>query len=198
MWTTRQGQLAVLFAVLGGAAWWLVQGLIAEPPPRPRARAPNHVVSDLNAIETNADGRPKQRLVAAQLRQFVDEDRSELDAPRLTVFDAAGAPPWQIASDRGLLLADGTEMHLIDNVKIDRAGTDASRSLRLETIELTIWPKREYAQGDHPVRIESDRDWLTASGIRLWYARPSRVEYPGRVHIAIAPTPTTNAHETTP
>ena len=147
MWTTRQGQLAVLFAMLGGAAWWLVQGLIEAPLPRPRARAPTHVVTDLSALETNPEGRPEQRLVAAQSRQFVDEDRSELDAPRLTVFDDAGAPPWQIASDRGLLLADGTEVHLIDHVKLDRTGTDASRSLRLETTELTISAEARVCSG---------------------------------------------------
>ncbi|HYN77770.1 MAG TPA: LPS export ABC transporter periplasmic protein LptC [Lamprocystis sp. (in: g-proteobacteria)] len=198
MWTTRQTLLSVTLAVLGGIAWWLLQGLIADPPARPRARAPNHVVSDLNAIETNPDGRLKQRLVAAQLRQFVGEDRSELDAPRLTIFDTAGGPPWRAASVNGLLLANGAEVHLIDDVRIDRAGTDQARSMRLTTTELTIWPKREYAQGDQPVRIESDRDWLTASGVRLWYARPARAEYPGRVHISIAPTPSATGSEPIP
>ena len=198
MWTKRQSQLAVLLASLGGATWWLLQTLIVEPPPRPRGRAPSYIVSDLNAIETDVNGRPKQRLVADQLRQFVDEDRSELDAPRLTQFDPDGAPPWQVRSDHGLLLSRGTEVHLNDNVRIDRAGTAKSRSLRLETTELKIWPKREYAQGDHPVRIDSDGDWLTAIGVKAWYATPSHAEFGGRVHIGIAPAQAASAGEVTP
>lgn len=190
MWTTRQGLLTALFAVLAAATWWLLRGMIEEPTQRVRARAPDHVVSDFSAIETDASGRPKRQLVAEQLRQFTAEDLSELDAPKLTLFDSDDTPPWKVASKHGLLLSHGDEVHLLDAVEIERAGSSELRSLRLETSELKIWPKRDYAQGDQPVRTESDHDWLTASGVRLWFARPSRVEYPGRVHISIAPTPT--------
>ena len=187
MWTTRQGQLAVLFAVLGGTAWWVSRSLVEEPPPRPRDRAPNYVVSDFRAVETDPTGRPTRRLVAAQLRQFVPEDLSELDVPALTLFEPDGAPPWEIRARHGLLLVGGDEVRLSDTVTVERAGTDLTRSFRLATTELALWPKREYAQGDQPVRIESDGDWLTAQGIRLWYATPARAEYAGRVHISIAP-----------
>jgi lipopolysaccharide export system protein LptC len=187
VWTTRQGRLAVVFALLGGAGWWLSRSLVEEPAPRARDRAPNYVVSDFRAIETDPTGRPTRRLVAAQLRQFVPEDLSELDVPALTLFEPDGAPPWEIRAKRGLLLSGGDEVRLSDTVTVERAGTALSRSIRLATSELTLWPKRDYAQGDQPVRIESDRDWLTANGVRLWYARPARAEYPGRVHISIAP-----------
>lgn len=176
-----------MFAVLGGAGWWLSRSLVEEPPPRSRGRAPNYVVSDFRAIETDPSGRPTRRLVAAQLRQFVPEDLSELDVPHLTVFEPDGAPPWEIRARHGLLLAGGDEVRLSDTVSVERAGTSLTRSFRLATTELTLWPKRDYAQGDQPVRIDSDGDWLTAAGIRLWYATPARAEYPGRVHISIAP-----------
>ena len=189
MWTTRQGRLAMVFAILAGGTWWLLHSLIEEPGARVRERAPDHVVWDLDAIETDTDGRPQRHLVADQLRQYVAEDLAELDRPHLTLLDRAGGPPWKVESKRGFLLSKGEEIHLRDEVRIARAGAGPNRSLRLATSELRLWPKREYAQGDHPARLESDHDWLTAAGVRLWYAHPSRAEFPGRAHIFVAPTP---------
>lgn len=187
MWTLRQTFLAGAFAALGGGAWWILQSRPApEGPPLQRGRLPDYVVSRFVAVETDDAGRPSRRLAADQLRQFVEEDLAELDAPRLTVFEAEG-PPWEAQSRRGLLLKGGEEVRLIEAVQILRAGSESVRSVRLETSELGVWPKREYAQGDRPVRIESDRDRLTANGISLWYAEPGRAHFPGRVHIYLAP-----------
>ena len=194
MWTTRQGRLAIVFIVLAAVAWWLLRGMSEEPVQRPRERMPKHVVSDFSAVETDPTGRPARRLAARQLRQYVEEDLAELDLPRLTLFDHAGGMPWEASAQRGFLMSHGEEVHLLDLVKLDRAGTAVTRSFTLDTSEMRVWPKREYAQSDQPVSIESDRDWLTAAGMRLWYAHPSRAEFPGRAHLLIAPTPPAAGH----
>ena len=200
MLATRQGRLTLAFAIVAATAWWLMHDLIEEPPPPTRTRTPNYVASDISAVETDSTGRPERRLVADQLRQYGAEDLTELDQPRLTLFDREGGPPWNARSHRGFMLSGGQEVYLVDQVVIDRPGTATARSTRLETSELRIWPKLKYAQGDQPVRIESDRDWLTAAGMRLWYDHPSRAEYPGRAHIFMAPPPSEAGRppETTP
>lgn len=198
MWTTRQGRLAIVFAVLAGTAWWLLRSLIEEPVAHVRDRAPNHVVTELRAVETDADGRPERHLVADQLRQYAAEDLAELDRPHLTLFDRQDGPPWEVRSQQGFLLSNGQEVVLRDQVQIDRAGAGSTRSFRLQTAELRLWPKREYAQGDRPVQLDSDRDRLTAAGVRLWYAHPARAEFPGRAHILVAPAATPVAAPGTP
>jgi lipopolysaccharide export system protein LptC len=192
--TTRQGRLVIVFAVLAMAAGWVLHNMNKEPPQRVRERTPKYVVSDFTAVETDSTGRPTRRLVAQQLREYLAEDLGELDLPRLTLFDRDGGPPWEISSQRGFLLNHNDEVHLVERVRMDRTGTAATRSFRLTSTEMRVWPKREYAQGDQPVRLESDRDWLTATGMRLWYAHPSRAEFPGRAHIFVAPTPPAAGH----
>ncbi|WP_295412757.1 LPS export ABC transporter periplasmic protein LptC [uncultured Thiodictyon sp.] len=194
MWTTRQGRLAILFAVLATLTWWVRHNMIEQPPKPVRERTPKYIVSDFTAVETDATGRPARRLAARQLREYVEEDLGELDLPRLTLFDRDGGPPWEISAQLGFLLNHNEEIHLLEHVKVDRVGTATSRSFRLTSSEMRVWPKREYAQGDQPVRLTSDRDWLTAPGMRLWYAHPSRAEFPGRAHILIAPTPPAAGH----
>jgi lipopolysaccharide export system protein LptC len=187
VWTTRQGRLVGLFAVLAAASWWLLRSLTETPGTPPRPRAPDHTVWDLNAVETGAAGRPERRLVADQLRQYATEDLTELDQPRLTLYDRDGGPPWLARSVSGILRSRGEEVELRKRVRIDREPGPDNRSFALATEALRLWPKREYAQSDLPVRIASDQDWLTATGMRLWYAHPSRAEFPGRAHIFMAP-----------
>lgn len=190
MWTTRQGRLAGLFTVLAAASWWLLRSVTEPPDALPRPRAPDHTVWDLSAVETGAAGRPERHLIADQLRQYVAEDLTELDEPRLTLYDRDGGPPWKARSVTGLLRSRGEEVDLREWVRIDREAGASNRSFALATEALRLWPKREYAQSDLPVRIASDQDWLTATGMRLWYAHPTRAEFPGRAHVFMAPQTT--------
>lgn len=193
MWSTRQILMASLFALLGGVAWWLLE---QEPEPetqqQAQKRTPDYVATDFTAVETDDAGRPARELEAKQLRQYVDEDLSELDFPRLKLYQADGGPPWLAQSRHGLLLSGGDEAIMREAVQIWRNASLDSRPARLETSELTIWPKRQYAQGDHPVRIQSEQDWLTASGMSLWYAAPARAVFPGRAHLYLAPASQTH------
>lgn len=187
MWGSRQTLMALVFALIGSAAWWLLdQTPETEEPAPPRERRPDYVVSDFTAVETDAQGRPSRQLAARQMRQYVDEDLAELDQPHLSLYQLDG-PPWQAESVHGLLLSGGEEVRLSDSVRVQRAASRNDRQVRLDTSELTVWPERQYARGDQPVRIESERDWLTAAGLQLWYAEPMRAELPGRAHLYIAP-----------
>jgi lipopolysaccharide export system protein LptC len=179
--------MALVFVLIGGAAWWLFeQEPQTDEAPAPRERRPDYVVSDFAAVETDQTGRPNRELEARQLRQYVDEDLAELELPHLTLYRPDG-PPWRAESVHGLLLSDGDEVRLSEDVRVRRSGTAHDRPVRLDTSELTVWPKRQFAEGHRPVRIESAQDWLTAAGLRLWYAEPMRAEFPGRAHLSIAP-----------
>lgn len=187
MWSARQFWLAVAFAALGGGAWWLMQSRPREEDPRiVRPRAPDAVVSHFVAVEHDNAGHPSRRLVAEQLRQFLKEDVAELDEPRLAAYESEG-PPWEAQATHGLILRGGEELRLSDSVQVSRGAQGESRPMLLQTSELTVWPKRDYAEGNNPVRIDSDGDWLTANGIRLWYAKPTRGAFPGRARIFLAP-----------
>ena len=148
MWGVRPWLLAALFAVLGAGAWWLF-----EPPPEPdderapRPRQPDHVVTQFTAIETDESGRPERRLVAATLRHFVAEDLTELELPRLSLYQTEG-PPWQVEAQSGLLLEGGAQVQLENSVRVHRAAAADAESVTLITEALTLWPKRQFAEGD--------------------------------------------------
>jgi lipopolysaccharide export system protein LptC len=185
-WSLQQWMLGAFFLASGVIAWWQLQPNESPAPDPGRARLPDYIVTGFNALETDEAGRPSRRLSADELRQFVEEDLSELDQPRMTLYTGDGEP-WRARADRGLALAGGEELQLLGGVEIERAASATMRPAHLETELLRIWHERAFAETDRPVLLTSERDRLTATGMRLWYDPPVRAEFDGRARIRIVP-----------
>ena len=186
-WSGRQALLAVLLTLAGLAAWWRLETTSDEDAVRgPRARLPDYVVKDFSAVETDATGRPSRRLVAAELRHYTEEDLSELDQPRMELYQAEG-PPWQARAATGTVFAGGAQVRLSGAVQLERAADASTRPAHLETERIDIWREQAVAETDLPVRIHSDGDTLHANGMRLWYQEPTRSTFHGRARIRFAP-----------
>lgn len=187
-WSGLQWLLGAFFIGSGLAAWWLFAPPVEDgAETAARERRPDYVISQLTAVETDAAGQPTQRLVAEELRQFVSEDVTELDQPRLTLYSGQGQP-WQARADRGQVMPGGDEIQLAGRVRMQRAASEGHPEARMETELIHIRHASAFAQTDQPVRISSEEHWITATGMRLWYAEPVRAEFTGRPHIFIAPS----------
>lgn len=183
----RQSLFALLMAVLGGAAWWRYRGVAVEPPPQPpHERRPDYTVDEFTATTMDATGVPDRRLTALELRHYPDDQGMELERPVLTVFNPA-APPWIIRSETGWVSADGDEVVLRGQVLVDRVAGETTRPLHLQTQELHVQPRQNYAQTDRPVRVTSAEDWVTSdTGAHVWFGDALRVELLGRARSRVA------------
>ncbi|NKN33843.1 LPS export ABC transporter periplasmic protein LptC [Marichromatium bheemlicum] len=187
-WPRRYYLLAAFFALSGLAGWWQLQRVdLPENPTAERPRFPDYVVHDFTALETDASGAPSRRLSAAELRQFVAEDLSELDHPRMRLFQSDG-PPWRVRAKHGLVLGGGEEVRLIGAVELDRDATADAPPTHIETEQLNVWHQRAYARTDLPVQVASGEDWLSASGMQLWYDEPARATFHGRTRMLLVPS----------
>ena len=185
----RQWLLGIGFAISGALAWSQLQMHPDETAPASqRPRLPDYVALNFTALETDTDGKPSRRLVADELRHYVDEGVSELSQPRLELFQP-DSPPWTARSEQGVVLAGGEQIRLSGAVRLDRQGDRQTRPTHLETERLDVWRTQALAETDLPVRIQSDGDVITASGMRLWYAEPMRATFQGRTQIRFAPEP---------
>ncbi|AHF02709.1 LPS export ABC transporter periplasmic protein LptC [Marichromatium gracile] len=187
-WPLRYYLLAAFFALSGLAGWWQVQR-IDQPqgPATVRPRVPDYVVHAFTALETDTSGAPSRRLSATELRQFVAEDLSELDRPHMQLFQSDG-PPWRARAEHGLVLEGGAEVRLTGDVHLERDATAEAPPAHIETEQLNVWHQRAYARTDLPVRVASGEDWLSATGMQLWYDEPARATFHGRTRMLLAPT----------
>ncbi|MBK1716070.1 LPS export ABC transporter periplasmic protein LptC [Thiocystis violacea] len=188
-WSRRQWLLGVGLAVTGLAAWWQIQTRPEDEGARPaRERLPDYTVRNFAAVETDATGQPSRRLVAEELRHYAKEDISELEHPRMELYQTDG-PPWLARSRQGTVLAGGDQVRLFGEVRLDREADRKTRATHLETERVDIWRQRGLAETDLPVRILSDGDSLSANGMKLWYQEPTRTSFHGRARIRLAPEP---------
>ena len=156
-----------------------------------------------------SDGTLEYRLVARSAAHFQPDALTRLEQPRLTLFREHGAP-WTLSARAGTLrrpppleaegapapLAAGgadpvTEevIFLEDDVRVEQADANDDR-FRLTTPSLRLYPRRQYAETDQDVMIESSFGRTAATGLKgdllrglLELSAPDRA----RVHTVLQP-----------
>lgn len=187
MLSVRQRVLALILAGIGGAAWWQQsqQGPDA-PPAAARPRLPDYTVEGFSGTTMDIAGRPARSLSARELRHYPNDDSTELDLPVLVVYTADG-PPWNIRSETGWASGDGERILLRGEVLADREGAGGLRPIHLRTSELLVHPRQNYAETAMPVRIDSNDDWLTSTGMQAWFGETElRATFLGRARGRLA------------
>jgi lipopolysaccharide export system protein LptC len=179
--TVRQRVLALVLTLVGGVAWWQQSGQAPEAPPMlVRARLPDYTVEQFTATTMDPNGRPARSLTAREMRHYPDDDSSELDLPVL-VLNRPDGPPWDIRSESGWISGDREWLLLHGQVFADREGRGEARPIHLRTSELTVRPRQSYAETAMPVEITSDEDWLTSTGMQVWFGETEmRARFLGR------------------
>jgi lipopolysaccharide export system protein LptC len=177
-------RLRLLFAAIvilaAGSSWWLSRDSDADATvttfATPGSRDVDYRIKGFDVIRMTAEGDPAHRLVGTSLKHFTDDDTTELEAPRMTVFQA-DQPPWEIDAEQAWLSADGSVVLLTGRVLIERAGAGDAPATRIITSDLRIQPRQDYAETDEPVRVESGNDRLDAVGMQAWLRPPSRLKF---------------------
>jgi lipopolysaccharide export system protein LptC len=177
----RRLALVLVLAAVGAAAWWLRR----ESPqvaatPVPDQHQPDYIADDLLVLTMDERGRLARRLQTPQLRHYPDDDSSELEEPRLTIYRQDG-PPWTARSQTGWIASDGAEVLLRGDVRIDREGFSDSPPIALRTRWLVVLEQTDYARSDRFVELMRGDDWITAeNGMEVWFGEPMRVRLFGR------------------
>ena len=173
--------LTVLLLLAGALTWWLKRE--TEPPaagPVPGPHRPDFTVDDFTITTMDLSGAPARRLTAREMRHYPDDDSTELDLPRLTLFNQ-DAPPWLIRSERGWVSPDGELVLLLGRVFIDRDGTEEEAPMHLVTRDLRVQRQAEYAETDQPVSANSGSSQVQAVGMQAWLGEPMRIKLLSRV-----------------
>ena len=182
--------LALLLLAAAGASWWLVESEPPshEPAPTNGPRETDYYLTGFDVVQMDKTGHPAHRLSATRAHHYVDDDTTQLQRPRLTVYQADD-PPWQVAADGALVSANGDLVLLSGDVSVTRDGGQRSRPVQITTRDLRVQPREDYAETDEKVRVETDRDWLDATGMQAWLRPPSRLKFLSQVKGYYVPGP---------
>jgi lipopolysaccharide export system protein LptC len=160
----------LFLTLLALASWWLAELIEPQPESTPAPMGSNidYYSTKLVRVLMNPDGTPKQRLVAETLTHYLEEDRTELIRPVLTLYSKT-TPPWIIHADTGTISSGGETIFLGGNVRITRARAEDTRPVLAVTKNLTVKPDQEYAETSEYVDVKSPPDHVTGTGMRVYF-----------------------------
>ena len=104
--------------------------------------------------------------MADYLEHFPDDDTIVITRLNLAMY-RKDLPPWTAQANQGVVYEEGERVELSGEVELYRPATGRDESLTLKTTQLTVYPRREYAETDAAVTITGDRSETQATGMRL-------------------------------
>ena len=184
--------------LLMGVLAFLTYGLLRNTPqteaPMPEL-APRHVpdytMGRVVLQQFQADGRPRARLQALEVRHYPDTQTLRFEQPVLLWHTPQGDQTSAKAA-QGESNADGSEVRLWGDVRIERTAaplgkTPAAPGLVVQTQSLFLDARRERMSTDQPVQLQRGNDRM--AGQRLQYDHlTQQLDLSGKVRMSITPT----------
>jgi lipopolysaccharide export system protein LptC len=163
-------------ATLALFTWWLAGIFMpAEESAGPRTHGTiDYYSKNLSRTLMDENGKPKQLLFAVNLTHYVDQDRTELVQPVLTLYGKDG-PPWVIHSDNALMPGESDTIFLNGNVLILRERDENGRTLKIVTQNARVQPDNNYAETDEFIQVLSPPDELTGKGAKVHFGDDLKV-----------------------
>jgi LPS export ABC transporter protein LptC len=126
--------LAIVGVILG--AFFFEQGGTTPTLPVGTGNAgdvPGYSARNAEVVQTGDDGRPEFTVVSPLIRQQTNDERVQLDAPRMT-FVSLENGTWHAQSRSGLIRADGSNVDLFGDVKMEGKLSDSPVVINTSTI----------------------------------------------------------------
>ncbi|MDO8696512.1 MAG: LPS export ABC transporter periplasmic protein LptC [Pseudomonas sp.] len=159
--------LATLAAFLGAVGYWNIRpASFAQQTSGSTENDIDFYVINAKSTQFQPDGKLASSMTSDKLEHFKSSDITLLSKPDLLLYRGTELP-WHVQSARGEVAPEGTQVELIDAVRVAR--TDAKgRPTILTTSRLTVFPDKEYAQTEQAVRIEAANGVTTAQGMKAY------------------------------
>jgi lipopolysaccharide export system protein LptC len=157
--------LGTLFAAVG---YWNIspERFQARPVAVIDPKAVDYYAINARARQFLPDGGLQYDMTADKVEHLQASEVSLLTQPDMNLYRGT-AYPWHVQSERGEVNPDGSQVELIDSVRIARTD-QKSRATVITTTRMTVFPQKQYAQTEQDVRIEGAGGVSTGKGMKAY------------------------------
>ncbi len=178
--------LVVLAVLVGSVLLGRQQGESGtQKLPNQPADALGYAVRDARLVETGDDGRPLYTLDANLARQRPNDQRVQLDGPRMS-FIAADGNRWTASGSSGQIHADGSHIELFGDVRLTGVLPGSTQTAQINTSILSFDSLTQQILTHAPVTIDWAGRELQASGL-IANLKDHTVQLESRVHGTFTP-----------
>jgi lipopolysaccharide export system protein LptC len=160
--------LATLAVLLAAAGYWNIR-----PESFTDKTVDDSIGNDIDfyvikakSTQFQLDGKLANSMTSDKLEHLKSSDITLLSNPDLLLYRGTELP-WHVRSLRAEVAPEGTQIELIDSVRVARIDAKGRPTI-LTTSRLTVFPDKEYAQTKQAVRIEAANGVTTAQGMKAY------------------------------
>ncbi|WP_283189901.1 LPS export ABC transporter periplasmic protein LptC [Pseudomonas sp. PMCC200344] len=165
------GCIAAIFAAVG---YWNIspERFLDQPVAKIDETAIDYYAINAHSVQYLPDGKLQYEMTSDKVEHLKATEVTLLTNPDLNMFRGTEFP-WHIQSEHGEVNPDGTQVELIDSVRITRLD-EKNRKTLITTTRMTVFPQQQYAQTEQPVRIDGAGGVSTGKGMKA-YLKESRI-----------------------
>lgn len=159
------GSIALLVAAAG---YWNVspESFMDQPAASGNEAAIDYYALNARSVQYLPDGKLQYEMTADKVEHVKATDVTLLTTPDLQMYRGT-LFPWHVQSKRGEVSPGGTEVELIDSVRIARTD-EKKRTTIITSSRMTIFPQQQYAQTEQVVKIDAAGGATTAKGMKAY------------------------------
>jgi lipopolysaccharide export system protein LptC len=153
--------------VLALGSFWLSEVLrrtADDVIPNPERREPDFYVEKFSYIKMAKTGAARYHFTGEKLTHNPQDDSYDIVQPVVTNMGDAESPITMRAK-RGRVNSDNSQVHLYDNVRLDRPATADSDAIHVRSEYLLVLPDDDVMKTDKPVEITMGQSKLTGTGM---------------------------------
>ncbi len=171
----------VILLLLAGLSFWIEQSVqLTANGDAVTQTDPEGIMENFNALRTDLQGKPVQRLSAKRLKHYSGSKRTEMEAPHLVQLDAQSGNVSTTARE-AQVSADGNQIDLRGDVNVLRDARPGQSAMTLRTAHLLAFPARKLMRAPGAISIKDQQLDLRAGAMEYDTAR-RLITLTGRVH----------------
>ncbi len=152
-------------------SWWLLERSQTAQPKleSEKNQNPDAFMKVFVATTMGIDGTPKYRLEAKHMNHYSLEDKSELEAPYITLFQS-NAAPWYIEAEQGLVYNKLDKVFLLGKVHMQHRDKKGEL-VEIFTSNMELRPSAQYAETEFEVLIKHALSEKTGEGMQADFGK---------------------------
>lgn len=153
--------------VLALASFWVLEVMRRSAPDfvdHSQRVEPDFYVEQFNYVKMSRTGEAQYHLSGERLTHNPRDDSYDVAAPVVRSVRSDGEP-MMIRAERAWVNSDSSEIHLFDDVHMDRPATKDRERVQLRSQHVIVLPDDDAMRSDKHVEITHGRSVLTGTGM---------------------------------
>lgn len=166
-WRLRAVLGVTLFALLALGSFWLYEVMrraSGDIIPNEQRSEPDFYVERFSYVKLSKTGSAHYHFSGDRLTHNPQDDSYDITQPVVRNLSNP-EQPMTMQAERARVTGDNSEVHLYDNVRLERPGTPTSEPLHMRSEYLLVLPDDDVMKTDKPVVITTGRGRLSGTGM---------------------------------